>query len=320
MIRPIFILSAFVGAFLLSPAAVALSLQLPSNARLVQESALDPDSYRIPTGVAVEGVVPVKPVEGRILRQAWQIDIVGQSTLQIIAPLRNQLETAGFEILFECQAKTCGGFDFRFEIEVIDAPDMHVDLFDYRFLTAQSGTGDTAEYVTLLVSRSSVAGFVQLFHVSPAGKIVNTTITADATPQDTAPIIALTGETLSMGQALEQNGHVVLSDLRFQTGSSKLGNDDFPSLAKLAAYLLANPKRRVALVGHTDSQGSLAANIALSKRRAASVVERLAKAHNVPREQMTGEGMGYLSPRTANLTQAGRETNRRVEVVLLNIE
>ena len=88
----------------------------------------------------------------------------------------------------------------------------------------------------------------------------------------------------------------------------------------LAAFLLADPARQVALVGHTDAVGALDGNIALSKRRAASVLERLATAYDVPRTQMTAEGMGYLAPLTTNRTSEGRDQNRRVEAVLLNTE
>ena len=92
------------------------------------------------------------------------------------------------------------------------------------------------------------------------------------------------------------------------------------SLQALAAFLRADPARRVTLVGHTDTVGALDRNIALSKRRAASVLERLVSAHGVPRAQIAAEGMGYLAPIASNLTPEGREANRRVEVVLLNTE
>jgi len=69
-------------------------------------------------------------------------------------------------------------------------------------------------------------------------------------------------------------------------------------------------------VGHTDNSGSLAANVALSKDRAAAVRKRLIEKLGVPAEQLTAEGAGWLSPRTSNLTPEGREKNRRVEAVL----
>jgi OOP family OmpA-OmpF porin len=74
---------------------------------------------------------------------------------------------------------------------------------------------------------------------------------------------------------------------------------------------------RVALVGHTDATGSLDANIALSRKRAASVKDRLVRAYGIAVSRLDAEGMGYLAPIASNLTQAGRDANRRVEAVLL---
>ena len=91
-------------------------------------------------------------------------------------------------------------------------------------------------------------------------------------------------------------------------------------MARLGAYLLANPDKTVALVGHTDAEGSLAGNIALSQRRAASVLERLVSVYGVPRSQMEAEGVGYLAPRLSNLTEEGRRKNRRVEVIMTSTQ
>ncbi|MDP5359491.1 MAG: OmpA family protein, partial [Paracoccaceae bacterium] len=95
---------------------------------------------------------------------------------------------------------------------------------------------------------------------------------------------------------------------------------DYGSLRDLADYLLLHPDRTVALVGHTDSAGSLATNIALSKRRAGSVLERLVTVYGVARRQLEAEGMGYLAPVSSNLTEAGREANRRVEVIITSTQ
>ena len=77
---------------------------------------------------------------------------------------------------------------------------------------------------------------------------------------------------------------------------------------------------RIALVGHTDATGSLEANVAVSRARAVSVRERLIADYGVDATQMDAEGMGYLAPVASNLTPDGRERNRRVEAVLLNVE
>ncbi|KNG94695.1 cell envelope biogenesis protein OmpA [Pseudaestuariivita atlantica] len=269
------------------------------------------DSYALPTGPWSDGLLPTETFEGRVSRQAWRIPVAGLTTLQLIAPLRDQLEADGFDIVFECQAEVCGGFDFRFSIDVLPAPEMFVDLARYRFLSAWRAVDGARSAVSVLVSRTDEAGFVQIIQAGDAA--------AQATVTATASRVTSAGA-LSLGEALETDGRYILSDLAFETGSSALGAGPFASLATLADYLKANPGRRVALVGHTDSTGSLDGNIALSKRRAGSVRQRLIDTHGVPAAQMAAEGMGYLAPLTSNLTPEGRDRNRRVEVILISTE
>lgn len=118
-----------------------------------------------------------------------------------------------------------------------------------------------------------------------------------------------------LAQSLDSSGAVVLDDLVFETGSSTLESGDFASLHGIAAYLAAHPDRKITIVGHTDAQGNLAANLALSRQRARSVVESLVDL-GVARAQLTFDGVGFLAPRASNLTETGRTQNRRVEAML----
>ena len=306
--------------------ARGLDLALPSNARQTARTEAAPDSYVLAKAPFANGSLPTQTIEGRVSRSAWRVEAQGITTLQLLAPLRGQLQADGFEILFECEAADCGGFDFRYGLEVFAEPAMHVDLFDFRYLAARRGAdGSASDYVALLVSRSSAAGFIQITTVSPPGRDGPKTSTG-ATPVRPPPLPgSATPTTVShpdqpLDRALLEQGRAVLSDLTFETGSSALGDGAFASLTALADFLKADPARRIALVGHTDAVGSLTNNIALSKRRAASVLERLVSAHDVPRNQLAAEGMGYLAPLTTNLTAEGREQNRRVEAILLNTD
>ena len=321
-------------AFLPFAPAAALDLTLPGSGSLSRELIKNPGSYPLPLGPWADGTIPVLDVTGRVATQAWRITGRGMTTLQVLDPLIAQLESAGFEILFRCYGQTCGGFDFRFGTPVLDAPDIFVDLFDYRFASARragsgkDGTGP--EYVSILASRSNAATFVQITHVgaenSPPPALGNVGTRPVVTePEQTdlePPALASTsgGDPLPLERALETQGYVVLRDLDFSTGAITLGTGPFASLTALSTYLRADPTRRVALVGHTDAVGGLDANIALSRQRANAVRQRLISAHGVPANQIEAQGMGYLSPIAPNLTSVGREANRRVEAVLLNTE
>lgn len=318
--RPLWPILIFaVASGLATPGAAAIVLDLPAGSQNTTETVTTLDSYRLPTAPWDGAAVPAKRIEGQISRQAFRMGGPGVTTLQILAPLRQQIADQGYEILFECAATACGGFDFRFDTEVLSGPAMYVDLTDYRFLAAASP--DQTEHVSLLVSRSATAGFVQIIRVTapgsdPAPQIGTSAEQPTTTGTPTAPRVAPVAPE-EIATPLDSDGHVILTDLIFDTGSSSLGSGSFASLEALAAYLSASPDRRIALVGHTDATGSLQTNIALSRRRAGSVKERLVSTYNIAAGRLDAEGMGYLAPIASNLTDTGREANRRVEAVLL---
>lgn len=299
---------------LLPMQAAAVTLDMPSNASLQIEDVAALDSYAMPTAAWSLSGMPVLTGTGEVRKQAWRIDAPGLTTLQLLNPLQDQLIADGFEVLFTCTDDACGGFDFRFATPVLPAPAMHVDLGDYRFVATQRTVDGVSELVSLFASRSSAAGFVQVIRV---GAAESAPIAAADAPAARAVTATIAGD---LAQELEGNGRYILADLAFQTGSAQLGDATFASLQDLADYLISNPDRTVALVGHTDSVGSLDGNIALSKRRAGSVLERLVTTYSIPRRQLDAQGMGYLSPVATNITKTGRELNRRVEVIITSTE
>ncbi len=308
MIKHLVLFASLTAAF----PAVAATLDLPANARVAVQSTAAASDLAIPVGAWTDGALPTLRTAGTVHKSAWHFDTPHLTTGQILAPLRDQLIAEGFDILMDCNTDDCGGFDFRFNAEVLDEPDMHINLGDFRALAAQRGTGNDAETIYLIASKSVTMGFLQWMSVTPDGADA----TAEVVVSTKTPAIAYD----DFGQEIETNGHAILADLEFQTGSSALGDQDFDSLGQLADYLNANPTRRVALVGHTDAEGSLAGNIGLSKKRAQSVARRLTQVHGVASAQLEAEGMGYLSPRASNLTDEGRAQNRRVEVILTSTQ
>ena len=307
---------ALVLALVLPQVGGALELSLPINAVMSAEIVEEADTFLLPTGPFANGTLPRARLEGRVTQQAWRVTGQGLTTLQVLKPMREELEAAGWQILFECSDRECGGFDFRFNAPILSAPDMFVDLFDFRYLAARRGNdGAGLEHAAVLISRSGETGYVQISHITAPG----------AAGLDTAPDgpvaqggDAGTATATPLAQALLERGHVVLRDLDFASGATALGPGPFASLAALAEFLNADPTRRTALVGHTDSVGALDANIALSRDRARAVLERLVETHGVARAQLEAEGLGYLAPIASNRDPASRDLNRRVEAVLLD--
>jgi OOP family OmpA-OmpF porin len=316
MIRTIALLlgAALVGAPGLGRAA---PLSLPEGAILQLQDGEPAGSYQMPVAAWTDSAgIPTLATSGHVTRQAWRLGGTGLSTYQILLTLRQQLLNDGYEVLFECSDADCGGFDFRFGTDVISEPAMHVDLGDFYYLAAQK-PGDEVDAVSLIISRSVSAGFVQIVRVSPIAALPAVPLTSSKAEPDAAMPVALTGE---IGPAMEAAGRFILGDLVFATGSADLGPGDYASLRELAEYLRDHPGKRVALVGHTDATGSLAGNIGLSERRARSVLARLVAEYGVPKEQLEAEGIGYLAPIASNQTDEGRTLNRRVEAILVSTE
>ncbi|WP_135507234.1 OmpA family protein [Roseovarius aestuariivivens] len=295
--------------------ATALNLSLPSSADKTREIREAAASYFVPVGPYDGSEVPALRVEGALVQEAWRMEAPGLTTLQILRPLRRQVIDAGYDILFTCAARDCGGFDFRFQTRVLPAPDMFVDLLDYHFLSARRGeSGEPVSFATLLVSRVGGAGYIQVIRVDP-GDTARPALEV-APEADTPDEPAL--QARSLATRLMREGRAVLNDLDFASGTVALGAGPFASLDALAEFLQEKETRRVALVGHTDTVGGLEPNISLSRRRAQAVLERLVSTYGIARDRLEAGGMGYLAPLTTNLTEDGREQNRRVEAVLLS--
>lgn len=108
---------------------------------------------------------------------------------------------------------------------------------------------------------------------------------------------------------------LTLGDVLFDTGSANLTPDAMRPLDQLAEFLKAHPERRVTIEGYTDSQGSEAMNQRLSEQRATAVLDAL-RDRGVPVDRLSAQGMGESQPVASNDTAAGRQRNRRVEIVL----
>jgi outer membrane protein OmpA-like peptidoglycan-associated protein len=108
---------------------------------------------------------------------------------------------------------------------------------------------------------------------------------------------------------------LTLGDVLFDTAKAQLKPGADRKIDQLAQFLQANPTRNVEIDGFTDSLGSTAYNEDLSQRRADAVKAALMN-RNVDPSRITTEGYGKEYPVASNADAAGRQMNRRVEVVI----
>ena len=286
--------------------ALGLTLDLPAPVIGEESRSETPGSYALPLAPFSAGGVPSRSVEGALDQRAFQLDAPDLTTLAVMQSLRDQIRAAGYTVLLDCDARACGGFDFRFGTDVLPEPDMHVDMGDFRFLSAER----EGEAISVLVSRSAASAYVQITRVSasdaqPPAPVA--TVDLDAEVQRGVDEVVSVADS-DLGRALD--------DLVFASGAATLTDGTYASLAAVADWLRANPDGTVALVGHTDASGSLAAYVALSERRAEAVAQVLVDSYGVDRTRIAAEGVGFLSPLVTNQTDEGRHKNRRVEVIV----
>ena len=118
-----------------------------------------------------------------------------------------------------------------------------------------------------------------------------------------------------MRQQLEQNGKVALDGILFDTDKATVQAASLPIVGEIATLLKMMPTLKVFVVGHTDMTGGMHHNTELSGERANEVVRILTTDHAIAEDRLEGYGVGPLAPVSTNATDAGRQLNRRVELV-----
>jgi outer membrane protein OmpA-like peptidoglycan-associated protein len=108
---------------------------------------------------------------------------------------------------------------------------------------------------------------------------------------------------------------VNVSDVLFDTASATLKPGAREKLARVAGILASHPDLHIEIEGHTDNVGGDDYNLRLSERRAESVRAYLVM-QKIPPATVGTEGFGESRPVVSNATAAGRQQNRRVELVV----
>jgi outer membrane protein OmpA-like peptidoglycan-associated protein len=119
------------------------------------------------------------------------------------------------------------------------------------------------------------------------------------------------------GQQTNRGLVLTVGDVLFATGKAEVAAGGMRSIDKLAEWLKKNPTRNLLIEGNTDNTGPEDFNLKLSQQRADAVRDALVS-RGVGADRITTRGYGPKYPVVANDTAAGRQQNRRVEVVVLN--
>jgi outer membrane protein OmpA-like peptidoglycan-associated protein len=242
----------------------------------------------------------------------------GKTPGEVFANFRDSLQQSGFKLLYSCTTGTssetaCGGYPFAqdYTHEMIQQQDsaraslimslLHSETSDVRYLLAELQRGGRRVDVGLMVAQNAgpTPGGVML-QVIESGQMPSGEVTVDSA---------------AITHGLESEGKFALYGLQFATDSADLRPDSDATLKQMSDVLHQQPGLKVFIVGHTDNSGSLEHNLALSQRRAQSVVKALTSRFGIAPNRLVAVGMASYSPVASNHSDAGKAKNRRVEMV-----
>jgi outer membrane protein OmpA-like peptidoglycan-associated protein len=137
-------------------------------------------------------------------------------------------------------------------------------------------------------------------------------------PTDTPELAALRAQLNTVESSATKRGIVLtIPDGFFETDKAELRAGARPDLMAIAAYLKGHPERKALIEGYTDSRGSSDHNLALARQRGTAVESFFLK-NGVDPEHVEVRALGEQQPVATNRTAAGRQQNRRVEIVMVD--
>lgn len=296
---------------------------------LVGYRQIDWDQTLLPTAAAVDPADRRRlrdplTVEGRITR-LFYLGPSNKSPLDVFRNHEQALKGAGLKVVSSCEQQ-CADFLYAMydSTKLIDGvkwatggvpsatgastwPMSSVVSFamDGRLLYGTLAAGGRTAHVLLWTS--TAAGVAETQRAGTYLEIVEPK--AMATGQ-------VTVDAKAMQAGLASDGRIALYGIFFDTGKADLKAESEAQLGQMAALLQAQPALKVFIVGHTDNQGAVDANVALSLRRAQAVAQALATRFKVDPKRLDARGVANLAPVAANTAEAGRARNRRVELVV----
>ena len=239
-------------------------------------------------------------MEGKITHLVYDVP-AGRSILEVYRNYESALTKAGFQILFNCAGVDACGNNGPVLLAANGKEDWSWSA-GMRILTAKHPSGQGDVYAYLLVGQWSnlAKGSTVYEYIVETKPMESGLITVDAA--------ALAGD-------ISNNGHSAVYGIFFDTGKAEIKPESEPSLKEIGKLLSDNAALKLLVVGHTDNVGGLAANMDLSKRRAAAVVDALTAKYGAAGARLSAQGAGPLAPVASNATEQGRAKNRRVELV-----
>ena len=269
------------------------------GSNLISEKVTDFDDYELVVGAidSAKGACEKKQkLEGRVVRFYYE-NPKGRSHAEIFANYRGAVKNAGFQTIFACKEEECylDGKPSNNSAFCGDRSIGTLPSVGSRYLAAKLPGKDGDVYLAMHVYEY----FTDLHYVT-------------VKPMETG-LVKVDAKALKAG--IQTDGHVAVYGIDFDTGKADLKPGAAPVIAEIVKLLKGDPTLKLHVVGHTDTVGAFDGNIALSRRRAESVVKELTTKQGIAAARLRPDGVGPLVPLSTNDTDEGRAKNRRVDLV-----
>ena len=255
-------------------------------------------------------------LEGAVTR-IWYESPGATTATELLRNYVNELTAAGFELLYDStkdgSIRAVPGYLIRFG----DDP-VRTNRTKYVFAAAGQ---DGARFASLKLSKPSGDLYVGVTTVEwAAPDITYKTRKAAYAAVEIVQVAAMQQQMVTvsasdMSKAMTATGRVALYGILFDTNKAEVKPESKPALAEIDKLLKGDPTLKLRVVGHTDNQGTLDANIGLSKRRAEAVDAALVSQYGIAASRLSAFGVADLAPVASNASEEGRAKNRRVELV-----
>lgn len=253
--------------------------------------------------------------QGRVTRTFYQYDGTDRTYSEVYLNYLEALESQDFEILAQGISADRRGNDIGSrawtEAFFIGNPTTKPSAVGTMFAGTSSSGG--AGSIVARKERAAGTAYVVINVEQHSANMVGTLIDIVEVEAAETGLVVIDAE--AIGSDIAEYGRVVLDGIVFAFDSATLLEESGPALDAMATYLNANPDKRFYVVGHTDSVGTFAYNQKLSADRARSVVTALTGERGIASDRLEPHGIGPLVPVFSNGTDAGRDRNRRVELV-----
>lgn len=251
----------------------------------------------------------------------------GSSPLEALRGYEQSLTAMGAQKRFECAAESCGGDasansrdgggDQSIVMKLWPGSRVVADDFSNSFCAHDVGVVDQRFGAFEISGKAFVQVHAFLGQDSGYCKAFDNRVIAiiDVLEVKVREDKMVTLSASELNKAITTTGRVAIYGILFDTGSSVIKPESKASLDQIAALLQENANLKLHVVGHTDNQGSLDSNFALSKARAAAVAANLSKLYGIVAARLSANGVSSLAPVASNTDELGRAKNRRVELV-----